>query len=255
MMSPGVAISVILLLLAGARAVGETRIMPGISDLAAYYDDFQETPSTPTKPGSSMYPNDTEAYLDALQYKQFYDTPYQGLIEGQQNISTFNKKDMRGRNQETIVDAPGTRRRPNQQELGRLAAELQASRRSALSALGMDPSGFKFTHEKFKDTNGTTMWQAGNNPAWANIDDPGVYAHEAAHRGSLKLAEEGLAPMLRPEVNEMMVRRLMATRMGNPSGTTSKIPEEHITQIDSLLADFEARAAKYLAQQDPAGPR
>jgi hypothetical protein len=261
----GIASIVILLLLVGVRGAGD---LAGIGDLQAYYNDFQtEAPVPKPRPKPvrqsvnrgepTRFPNREDALIDGTQYQQFYDTPYQSIVEG------IAKIPMLPDGQTPRYQSTPDIKKPTQKQRANIAAEVQASRRSAITALGMDPNAMMYSEHgipgplKGTQVNGLTFY-AGNTPSWANIEKPGVLAHEASHRGFDKLVRAGIIPRVSPSRDELLVQHLMKTKLGNPltdAVNTSSGDPGSTMDLDQQLAEFEARAAKYLAQNDPAGPR
>jgi hypothetical protein len=255
MINHGIVLSAILL--AGVWVAGE---VGGVSDLLTYYNDFQEPTQGPsTDELYSSFPTPEDALVDTLQYQQFSDSPYQGIIEGKSKITSTPRENM-GKHWDRSFDEKSEQRFPSKKERAQLAAEVQATRRSAIAALGMQPDQFTYKPEGYRMPLGVVEGATshmGDHPAWSTLNNQGVTAHEAAHRGLFKMMDAGLInhDELSIQNTEPIVQRLMNLRMKGSHNFTGLDVLRDSQRLDAMIEDFEMRAAKYLAQQRPWGPR
>lgn len=146
-----------------------------------------------------------------------------------------------------------------------------ASKRSALAALGFDPSvttvdtgaGFNVLGATRGDDRGEI---------YANIRNPSTLVHESIHRGVDRLKR---TPFWRPEFkqydadfdfdsNEHIPRYLMDKRVGQTSESNPPLRDRAVYHFEQslgskrnkkILDDMEMAASRYMASRNPRGPR
>lgn len=154
---------------------------------------------------------------------------------------------------------------------------LLAVPHSAIAALGFDP------HRMGLDSSGDKSSLAGfyvpsADMAWANTRYPSAVVHESFHRGIQLLQDAGMLnddekKWLRDRMiggggrEELAVRRMMQTEMGNPEATESSGKVGNAQQAEArahfesskesqeMLRRLEAKAAMLIAKRRPGGPR
>lgn len=154
---------------------------------------------------------------------------------------------------------------------------LLAVPHSAIAALGFDPHriGLDMSGDK---TSLAGFYVPASDLAWANTRYPSAVVHESFHRGLQQLRDSGMLTdkedqWLKDRMlsgagrEELAVRRLMQTDMGNPEATESsgKVgnaqqaqAREHFEgskESQDMLRRLEAKAATLIAQRRPGGPR
>ncbi len=148
-----------------------------------------------------------------------------------------------------------------------------AMQNSALASLGYDPN-HTFVDVGTDPKNYRIGAWGGYTPStdqiYSNAFRPSNIVHESTHRGIEKLKN---SPFWKPEFghldNEMIVRHLMATKMGNPEATDSgeagvkqrKQANYYFNESPfgdarkTMLGQIEDAAAQYIAAKHPGGPR
>ncbi len=153
-----------------------------------------------------------------------------------------------------------------------------ASEGSALAKLGFDPNKMAVDvgHDP-RQMNIEGMYNPKSDQIYANAQLPDVMVHESIHRGIEKLKnspfwQKEFDPIVDNSLkNEMIVRHLMATKMGDPEAANdSWAPVSKDQRNDAnylfnkspyagerskILSQMEDAAANYIAQKRPGGPR
>lgn len=143
-----------------------------------------------------------------------------------------------------------------------------ASERSGLAKLGYDPTAASL--DTFRDpvTNPITgLTDTDTGKMYANAWDPSAIIHESIHRGTIKLRNspywnkefEPFEPG-KSSLNELLVRHLMATKMGDPEQDSGdKYAKEQVKKLKpsalSIIDKMEDAAAQAYAARRPGGPR
>lgn len=154
-----------------------------------------------------------------------------------------------------------------------------AANRSPLAALGFDPSrtALDLNERKAQARSGDNIYALGGvyNPgtdeAYASITSPSSIVHESIHRGIQKLNESPYWNKNWPDsggeqhdLNELVVRRLMQTKAGDPEtyagNKQRETAMEHFGNTNfpfrqKMIDDMEAAAALLIAKRKPGGPR
>lgn len=152
-----------------------------------------------------------------------------------------------------------------------------ASKRSALAALGFDPSvvaadtGPQPLLQQGKDRfrlAGATM----GDDIYANTSSPSTLMHESIHRGVDRLRGtpfwkshfDRYDAAKNYDNNELVPRYLMATRLGDTEQNNAPLREKALYHFDKALdskrnkqtlEDMEMAASRYMASRNPRGPR
>lgn len=144
-----------------------------------------------------------------------------------------------------------------------------ASRRSAISQLGFDPSRMAQTPPSDKrvlmDDRGSIHAYAGmyspkDDVMWWNRSHPSALMHESMHRGFKRLRDQNLYNPAEYPDEELMVRALMQRHTGDTEttefGGDVKKARARTSQMDPAVLDrIEDIAAQYIARKRPGGPR
>lgn len=144
---------------------------------------------------------------------------------------------------------------------------------SALAKLGYDPNHVfvdPLTDPKNYKIGAWGTYTPSTDQIYSNAFSPNNIVHESIHRGMEKLKG---SPFWKPEFghmdDEMIVRHLMATKMGNPEAANSgELGTKQRKQADyyfnespysdarkKMLDQIEDAAAQYIAKKHPGGPR
>lgn len=138
-----------------------------------------------------------------------------------------------------------------------------AANRSALATLGFDPS-------KTAVDMGTPLEKAqvygfhspNSDTIYTNYKRPSNIVHESIHRGIKKLRDSPFWQKIGASNNELVIRRLMQTKMGDPevgsperNAAVSYFGDKNYPYRQKMIDDMEAAAALLIAKQRPRGPR
>jgi hypothetical protein len=156
---------------------------------------------------------------------------------------------------------------------GRSVADMQlaaglAANRSGITGLGYDPRRFSVDTRPTRANYGG-LYAPNEDVGWVRLEDPSALTHEATHRGLAKLREQDspTARKIDGLDEELLVRHIMTSRMGDPEDTedqseqrkqaidrysgTDKETGRHLRVYDQL--EREAREA--VAARRPWGMR
>jgi hypothetical protein len=222
----------------------------------------------------ARYPNRSDAEF-ALGNDFSYAHPYSPWLENKKATLLLGDPNEVPMKNKTLDVPPQYKEDPRVKDYYLKAA--LATKRSALAALGFDPS--KVAADFQRDPSHVNIlgtYRPETDQTYANALEPSTIVHESIHRGIEKLRDsphwqKQWGP-LSDDYNEYAVRWLMENRMGDPEGefikknphaNFSKLQKDSARKIFSNpkanltkdLAAMEAAAAQYLAAKQPRGPR
>lgn len=141
--------------------------------------------------------------------------------------------------------------------------------RDPIASLGFEPRVMKFWKVPREKTGLAGYYRSESDTIGANQEFPEVAIHESMHRGIEKLRKLGLYPSELDGIKEeLVVRRMMQTMMGNPEEGSGEAGDEQIWQATQRfersdraerfqkgLNKLQSAAAQLIAKQRSRGPK
>ena len=233
----------------------------------------KETPAAKPEPsGKRGYPTKEEGEA-ALDYTMGQDTGNEAFMKGEAG-RTYRSDAKFGKDVDQFYNIRRLTEDASPEDKGRMAEAFQraevASKRSAVAGLGYDPH--KVSGDWVRSNLGGEYDAKTDRIRWmfTTPDNESALIHESVHRGFKLLRDQSAEAreiFNRTPINEeMFVRYIMATKMGDPennpnhSGSVAQRGEalklfEKYGSVSKDLARLEEIAAELKKEKRPGGPR